>query len=710
MDPPPATSPVSPTVEPSHADRPVRRPLSWWVKRLLSAAVMIAAGLLVIAAVGVAQRAGWIRTGGTTSTTASAPADGTVYTCPMHPQIRQPMASRCPICGMELVPATAAGADLDEFSVMIEPAQRRLAQIETESVRREPVTARLQSIGAIAIDESRMATISSYITGRVERLFADYTGVDVAQGDHLAVIYSPQLYSAQVEYLESRSSLNSNSAALDIVRQTQQKLVESARHRLVELGMTSEQMATLERSNEAESRLTIYAPMGGTVTEKLLVEGDYVEAGQAIYRIANLSTVWLILELFPDDASRIRFGQLVEAEIQSLPGETFQGRVAFIDPTVDPKKRTVGVRVEFLNEDRRLRPGDYASATVSLPIGPMGEVYDEGLAGKWISPMHPQIIRDVPGQCPICGMDLIPTTRFGYAEVPVRQPTSLVIPRSALLLAGSNSVVYVEVEPGRFEIRPVTIGPILADRVIILDGLQEDDLVATAGNFLIDSQMQLAGKPSLIDPARAVAALKDRDKPLKLTDRHAQSLTGETGRDVENLFATYFRIQESLAGDAAPAEADAAELRQLATSLLASEELRDKPQQLLKSITAASEHLAHLPIEQARLDAFRPISHAVVELAALMRGENGDQPFYHMYCPMVKGGDWLQDRQKRLNPYMGKRMLDCGDTVRVFSVPDSAGPSPREPAKKNQDVSTQNELAAPKATTSPNNSSTLKAN
>jgi Cu(I)/Ag(I) efflux system membrane fusion protein len=158
-----------------------------------------------------------------------------------------------------------------------------------------------------------------------------------------------------------------------------------------------------------------------------------------------------------------------------------------------------------LHNDGRLRPGDYAEAFITLPISPQGKVYDADLAGKWISPMHPQIIRDVPGQCPICGMDLVPTSRYGFAEQPVPQPASMFVPRQAVLLAGGNSIVYVETKPGRFEIRPVTVGAILRDKVVILAGLKQGESVATAGNFLIDSQMQLAGKPSLIDPARALA-------------------------------------------------------------------------------------------------------------------------------------------------------------------------------------------------------------
>lgn len=671
---PPESRTVSPVPQP--------RPLHWWLRKLGSAGLTLLVGVLFIVAIGLAQRWGWIRPESASASSVTATNSGQIYTCPMHPQIRQPQPGRCPICGMELVSASGGPTDLNEFSIKIEPAQRRLANIQTAPVERVHVVAELQSIGSIAIDESRMATISSYIAGRIERLFADYTGVDVAKGDHLANIYSPQIYSAQIEYLEARKSLSAmTSNALEIVRQTQQKLVESARHRLVESGMTTEQITKIEQSGDAQSRLTIYAPMGGTVTQKLLVEGEYVSAGEPIYRIANLTTVWLMLELFPEDASRIRFGQKVIAEVQSLPGQTFQGRVAFIDPTVDPKNRTVGVRVEFLNEDRRLRPGDYATATVSLPIGPEGDVYDENLAGRWISPMHPQIIRDEPGQCPICGMDLVPTTRFGYSSVPLPQPTSLVVPRSAVLLAGDSSVVYVEVEPGRFEIRVVTLGSILRNRAIIIDGVKEGELVATAGNFLIDSQMQLAGKPSLIDPSRASVKQQERTKPLEFESIKSRPVAGETGSQLEELYAAYIRIQQTLSNDQPPAEEDARRLHKLATALSESDVLGAAEQQRLKEIATRSEHLHHLPLDQARMQAFRPISHAVVSLAASIRGADSDQPLYHMVCSMVKGGggDWLQSSSPPRNPYMGSKMLECGEVAHEFASPKVSATVPEEP-------------------------------
>lgn len=650
----------------------MRGRLPWIARRLLPIGMFVAAGIALIVTVGIAQRLGWLRP--LDSAAANGGVAGAVFTCPMHPQIRQPGPGRCPICGMALVPASSGSADLDEFSVKIEPAQRRLANIQTAKVESGPITANLQTVGSIAIDESRQATIAAYIDGRLERLFADYTGVDINKGDHLAVLYSPQLYGAQVEYLEARRALNA-AGAISVVRQAQEALAANTRQRLREYGLTDEQLKELEKSGNAQSRLTIYAPQGGTVVEKLAVEGNYVKAGDPIYRIAELSTVWLMLKLFPEDATRIRFGQQVEANVQSFPGESLPGRVAFIDPTVDPKTRTVAVRVELLNEDGRLRPGDYAQARIELPIGPQGKVYDANLAGKWISPMHPQIIRDEAGKCPICGMDLVPTARYGFTDEPVAQPESMTVPRPAVLLAGGNSIVYVESKPGLFEIRPVTLGPILRDKIVILDGLKVGESVATAGNFLIDSQMQLAGKPSLIDPTRAIAKSKERKGPLVFDKISVAPLEGKAGQTLDALYTAYFDVHKALASDKTPSGAAAQKLYSSAKELAGEASLPEPSSNLVQEIAVKSEHLHHMDLAAAR-KAFKPISHAVVTLATQIRSERDPKPFTHFFCPMVPGGggDWLQPGNDLLNPYFGSEMLRCGDKVQEY-------PPQSEPAK-----------------------------
>ncbi|HCS50523.1 MAG TPA: metal transporter, partial [Planctomycetaceae bacterium] len=363
--------------------------------------------------------------------------------------------------------------------------------------------------------------------------------------------------------------------------------------------------------------------------------------------------------------------QIVEAELTSLPGETRTGRVAFIDPTVSERNRTVGVRVEFSNEEGRLRPGDYAKAQLTIPIGPKGEVYDEGLAGKWISPMHPQIIREEPGECPICGMKLVPTSRYGYADQPVAQPESVVIPRSALLMAGNDSVVYVETEPGRFELRSVVLGNILKEQAIVLEGLKVGEQVATSGNFLIDSQMQLAGKPSLINPTRYTVKPQEkyRNTPMQFEEINVAKIEGETGEILEQIYQSYFEIQKTYSEDKLPQESSVSTLSKLAVELSREESLNEEVKQQIEIIVKNSPHLNHLELAASR-QKFKQISHAILTLSTMVRGEQANQSFQHFFCPMVKQGegDWLQSEGQLRNPYYGEEMLRCGELVRTIPV------------------------------------------
>jgi len=490
----------------------------WWMNLFVQPLLLLAAGAALLAGLGVAQRLGWVSAGGGTAHATSSASEGTRYICPMMCTPPQAEPGRCPVCAMELVPAAAAGGPADSQSVEINPVARRLANIRTATVKSIPLKRTIRAVGELNYDEGSLKTIAAYVDGRLDRLYADYTGVVVKKGDHLALLYSPRLYSAQVELLLAKKSLDqSQSATLQRVVDSNQSLYQGARQRLLELGMTEEQIEQLEQSREANSRLHLCAPISGTVIEKLGVEGQYVKEGQAIYHLADLSTVWLMLELFPEDAAAIHYGQRVDAEVNSLPGRTFSGRVAFLDPTVDPKKRTVGVRVVMPNEDGRLRVGDYAKATICAPVAVAGEheagVYDPDLAGKWLGPRHPQIVALSPGKCPLCGEELLPAADFGFLDAPSAACDVLVVPRDAVLMNGGQSVVYVETEPGRFEIRRVTLGAGSDDQIVVLTGLQVGEAVATSGNFLIDSQMQLAGNPSLIDPTKSQPKQVDAPSP-----------------------------------------------------------------------------------------------------------------------------------------------------------------------------------------------------
>ncbi|TWT35345.1 Cation efflux system protein CusB precursor [Posidoniimonas corsicana] len=423
-------------------------------------------------------------------------ANGDRYICPMMCTPPQSEPGKCPVCAMDLVKASADAGGQGR-SVSIDAAARRILGIRTAQVSRREVYRQISTVGRIEYDEKRVSTIAAYVDGRLEELFADYEGVQVAKGDPLAVLYSPALYSAQVEFLSSLRT-----PALSALGGGGEQLSDVARDNLSELGMTAAQIDRLREDGKAQKRLRIASPIGGTIIAKQKVEGDYVRTGEPVYRVADLSMVWLMLDLYPSDAAAVRFGQQVEAEIASLPGEVYTGRVAFVDPLVDEKTRTVAVRVEMSNFDGRLKPGDFATATVRVPAVASDLVYDPSLAGRWISPMHPQIIREAAGRCPICGMDLVPTSNLGYSDEPLPEQLVTVAPRSAVLMAGGNSVVYVETEPGLFELREVSVAVMTRDDAVIVSGLEVGETVATDGNFLIDSQMQLAGKPSLMDPSK----------------------------------------------------------------------------------------------------------------------------------------------------------------------------------------------------------------
>lgn len=485
-----------------------------WLLRYVSLPLMLfGAGVAVLFALGLAQKMGWISSDGSGATVVAAGAVDVDYICPMMctPPLKAP--GRCPVCAMELVPATGGGAGGDERSIVVDPASRRVANIQTVSVKSVPVNRTVNAIGELHYDEGTLKTIAAYSDGRFDKLYVDFTGAKVQRGEKLASFYSPKLYSAQIEYLQAvKRQRPTSTKSLAAVAEANRQLQKNSRQRLVELGMTDPQIRQLETTGEANSRMDILAPMSGTVIQKMAVEGEYVKAGQPVFKLADLSAVWLMLELFPEDAASMRYGQLVDATLKSLPGRMFQGRVAFVDPTVDTRTRTVNIRVVLNNGEGLLRIGDYASAVISVPIIRTADekplVYDPELANKWISPRHPHIIANQPGQCPLCGDDLVVASSLGFTDQPQTAAVATVVPRNAVLMAANHSVVYVEEEPGRFAIRRVITGSTVGSDVVIERGLTEGEKGATGGNFLLDSQMQLAGNPSLIDPTRAAEPLE----------------------------------------------------------------------------------------------------------------------------------------------------------------------------------------------------------
>jgi multidrug efflux pump subunit AcrA (membrane-fusion protein) len=485
--------------------RRLMRVAGYWVQLVGQPLVAIAAIVGLVYGLGVAQQRGYFTSADAAPQDEAATAD-VEYFCPMMcvPPVKAP--GRCPVCNMELQAREISGDTKDFYGLTISPAARRLSNIRTVTAVTKPLVKQIHALGTISYDETTEATIPAWIDGRLDELFVDYTGAEVAQGEALALLYSPELYAAQAGLLEAAKSLRSGDAVSSRLQETSRKLYESARRRLLEFGVPEKQVNEIEASGRADSRIRIVSPISGTVVEKLADEGDYVKMGTPLLRVVDLSRVWLMLEIFPEDARLLRYGQLIDVALQSLPGRLFEGRVAFVDPIVDPSTQTLSVRVVIPNESGLIRIGDYARATVSVEVHADGrvrdEVYDPRLAGKWISPRHPWIIRDQPGPCPECGADLVPAEQFGFVTEPPEQQGGVVVPRQAILLSGEASVAYVETDPGRFEFRKVQIGPVSGDEVAVVSGIKAGESIVANATFMVDAEFNIASKPSIMDPDR----------------------------------------------------------------------------------------------------------------------------------------------------------------------------------------------------------------
>jgi Cu(I)/Ag(I) efflux system membrane fusion protein len=422
------------------------------------------------------------------------PRAGRVYTCSMHPHVRMDKPGRCPICGMPLVEdksATRQPAGGGAPSLQLSEHALAMANVETAPVERRALSRRLRAVGKVQYNESALATVTARVDGYVERLFVNFTGVEIKAGDHLAEVYSPALFVAQQELLLA-------------LRDGLTEAVELSRTKLKRWGLTDGQVADIIRDRKTTDLVTLYSPISGTVIEKSVVQNSAFKAGDVLYRVANLDTVWVYLDVYEYDLAWVRYGQRVELTAEALPGQTFGGVVTFVQPVLDEQSRTVRVPVHVDNAGHALKPGMFVSAVVSAELGPDGRAAPTGVEGKFSCAMHPQVVRDGPGKCPICEMELVrvPGVPAGAATRPA---PPLAVPATAVLDSGTRQIVYVERGRGRDEPREDTLGPRGDEFVAVLGGLEEGERVATRGGFLIDSQFQITGRPSLLYPGGLAA-------------------------------------------------------------------------------------------------------------------------------------------------------------------------------------------------------------
>ena len=595
----------------------------------------------------------------------------TVWSCSMHPQIKLPKAGKCPICYMDLIPLDSSDDDaggIRELSVSENSA--KLMEIETVPVERRFVTANVRMVGKIDYDETRVSYITAWVPGRLDRLFVDYTGVPVKKGDHMVSLYSPELLSAQEELLQAINATKAlEHSDVSIVRDTTEATVVAVREKLRLWGLTPEQIKTIEQRGKPDDHITIYAPAGGIVIHKNAQEGMYVNTGTRIYTIADLSRVWVNLDAYESDLAWLRYGQQVRFTAESYPGEVFIGSISFIHPVLNESTRTVKVRVNVPNENGRLKPGMFVRATAAADVATDGRIMDAALAGKWISPMHPEIIKDGPGACDVCGMPLVRAESLGYVGTePTDEDKPLVIPASAPLLTGKRAIVYVEV-PGKekptFEGREIVLGPRAGDYYLVKHGLSAGERVVTKGAFKIDAELQIRAKPSMMTPDGGGGGSEHAHHGA------TASIDPAFKKQLGAVVDRYLAIQSALAQDSAEiAKKEAmqglASLGAVDMGLVAGDDHMAwmKHAGELKTLLAAVE--AAEGIEPVRAQ-FALLSETIT--AALTRFGVAEGRLYKAWCPMAfdnRGASWIQSGEEISNPYFGETMLRCGEIKEVL--------------------------------------------
>lgn len=598
------------------------------------------------------------------------------WTCSMHPQIKQPEPGLCPICAMDLIPlADDSGDDLGPRELKLSAAARSLARIQVEPATRLPVHREVRMAGTVDYDETRLATISAWVGGRLDRLYVDYTGIAVQKGDHMVLMYSPDLLAAQEELIQAGKAADELAAARDsLIRRSAEATLAASRDKLRLWGLTAEQIQEVEARGTASDQIQINAPAGGVVIHKNAVEGAYVKTGTPIYRIADLTQVWVRLDAYESDLPWLRYGQDVTFTVEGQPARTFTGRIAFIDPLLSNRTRTVKVRVNVPNEDGALKPGMFVRAVARVQVGVGGSVVAPDLAGKWISPMHPEVVKDGPGSCDVCGMPLVKAEELGFTG-PAAAAFPLVIPSSAPLLTGRRAVIYVQSpdDESRFEGREVVLGPRTEAHYVVDSGLEEGELVVVNGNFKIDSALQIVAKPSMMSPdgggapaGRHHGGHSAHGKPAAAVTERV-SAPKEFIAQLDALFGSYLEIQQALAGDE-PDDATKAAAEFLQHLAAIDMKLLDGPAHVawMKSrdaLRAASARVRKAKDVAAVRQAFETLSNEGIRVAKTF-GTSPALDLQVAHCPMAfdnRGADWLQADTTIANPYYGSAMLRCGE-------------------------------------------------
>jgi RND family efflux transporter MFP subunit len=405
----------------------------------------------------------------------TADAAKTLYTCGMHPQVIQDHPGNCPICGMKLQPVrkpiVSAPTGAAESSVItVDPVTIQEMNIQTSEVVLGPLRRTIRTVGTIDYNETALEDVTTKFKGWIEKLYVDATGELVHRGEALFEIYSPELYSAQVEYLLAldQTATNDPSAAA---------LHETAANKLKFFDISAAQIAEIDKTREPRKTLQILAPADGFVTQKTVVEGQMVDAGMKLYQLADLGIVWVYAQIYEQDLPYIQLGQEAVVKLSSMPDREFRGRVTYVYPNVDEKTRTARVRMEFENPGYFLKPGMFVSVQITSELA----------------------------------------------------PSVMLIPDSAILRSGEENTVFVALAGGRFDPRTVVLGPEAeGDRYQVIGGLTAGERVVTSGQFMLDSESQLR---EAIQKMREPAGATARPPPVPSTQHTEQSSAARPERE-----------------------------------------------------------------------------------------------------------------------------------------------------------------------------------
>ena len=633
-----------------------------------------------------------------------------VWTCSMDPQVRNDGPGDCPICGMDLIPLVEDDREgLDPAALVMSSNAMALANIATVAVERRPVSHQVRMVGKVAFDETRLSYITAWVPSRLDRLFVDYTGVSVRKGDHMAEVYSPQLIATQQELLaavEAERRLNGGGSdqgqhsggqsvlgnSIDAIAVRQADSVRSARSRLRLWGLLPEQIDDIIADGVVRELVTIYSPASGVVIHKNAFQGDQVGTGTRIYTIADLSALWVQLDAYEADLAWLHYGQRVTFTSAAWPGETMEGRISFIDPVLNPKTRTVKVRLNIDNSDGRLKPDMFVHAVIEAPMTAGGQLVDAEMAGLYMCPMHPEIVAEASEACEVCGMDLVTTEELGFRRAEVAE-LPLVIPVTAPLLTGKRAVVYVRDlsrEEPTFVGRQIVLGPRAGDFYVVKSGLSEGEQVVVSGAFKIDSELQIHARPSMMNPdgggsppvhqhggmgaemsgmADDMDDMSGHDMSAMGAAAEALSLPAEFRGQLQPLLATYLVLQKALvASDDAAAKRAGGDLA-VALKTVSASALDDTQ----RSGWTTAHELLHAAVDDltssadidARRVAFGALSDSLIAAFDALPAGASDESWGVFRCPMAldDGGLWLSPGDEVLNPYYGDAMLHCGSRL-----------------------------------------------